>query len=76
MHADNVGITVGDTITVGGETYTVTGLIAYVNYATLHEKTTDLMFDALKFNVGMVTDEGFDRLKESIHYAYAWRYEG
>lgn len=75
MHADNVGITVGDTITVGGETYTVTGLIAYVNYATLHEKTTDLMFDALKFNVGMVTDEGFDRLKESIHYAYAWRYE-
>lgn len=75
MHADNVGITVGDTITVGGETYTVTGLIAYVNYATLHEKTTDLMFDALKFNVGMVTDEGFDRLKESIHYAYAWCYE-
>ena len=75
MHADNVGITVGDTITVGGETYTVTGLIAYVNYATLHEKTTDLMFDALKFNVGMVTDEGFDRLKESIHYAYAWRYK-
>ena len=75
MHADNVGITVGDTITVGGETYTVTGLIAYVNYATLHEKTTDLMFDALKFNVGMVTDEGFDRLKESIHYAYAWRCE-
>ena len=74
MHADNAGITVGDTITVGGETYKVTGLIAYVNYATLHEKTTDLIFDALKFNVGMVTEEGFDRLHESVHYGYAWRY--
>lgn len=74
MHADNAGITVGDTITVGGETYKVTGLIAYVNYATLHEKTTDLIFDALKFNVGMVTEKGFDRLHESIHYGYAWRY--
>lgn len=56
MHADNVGIQVGDEITVGGQSYTVTGLIAYVNYATLHEKSTDLMFDALKFDVAMVTD--------------------
>ncbi len=57
MHADNVGIKVGDEITVGEEKYQVVGLIAYVNYATLHEKSTDLMFDALKFNVAMVTDE-------------------
>lgn len=74
MHADNVGISVGDTVTVSGETFTVTGLIAYVNYATLHEKNTDLMFDALKFNVAMVTDGGFQRISESVHYAYAWRY--
>ena len=51
MHADNVGIKVGDTVTVSGETYKVVGLLAYVNYSTLHEKTTDLMFDALKFDV-------------------------
>ena len=74
MHADNVGVQVGDTITVGGEKFQVVGLLAYVNYATLHEKTTDLMFDALKFNVAMVTDEGFARLHESVHYAYAWLY--
>lgn len=48
-----------DEITVGEEKYQVVGLIAYVNYSTLHEKSTDLMFDALKFNVAMVTDEGF-----------------
>lgn len=74
MHADNAGIEVGDTITVGGQTYTVVGLIAYVNYSTLHEKTTDLMFDAIKFDVAMVTEDGFDRLSETIHYAYAWKY--
>lgn len=75
MHADNVGIKVGDTITVSGETYKVVGLLAYVNYSTLHEKTTDLMFDALKFDVAMVTQDGFDRLHKSIHYTYAWKYE-
>lgn len=75
MHADNVGIKTGDTVTIGGESYQVTGLIAYVNYATLHEKSTDLMFDALKFDVAMVTKEGFDRLDDSVHYSYAWKYD-
>lgn len=75
MHADNVDMKVGDTIRVGGEKFEVVGLIAYVNYSTLHEKTTDLIFDAIKFDVAMVTDEGFDRLGESIHYAYAWKYK-
>ena len=75
MHADNVGIKVGDTVTVSGETYKVVGLLAYANYSTLHEKTTDLMFDALKFDVAMVTQDGFDRLHKRIHYTYAWKYE-
>lgn len=74
MHADNVGIQTGDTINVGGQSYKVCGLIAYVNYSTLHEKTTDLIFDALKFDVGMVTEAGFDRLSEDVHYSYAWKY--
>jgi putative ABC transport system permease protein len=74
MHADNVGIEVGDTVTAGGQKFQVVGLIAYVNYATLHEKSTDLMFDALKFDVAMVTKSGFARLNKTIHYAYAWHY--
>jgi len=75
MHADNAGIEVGGTITVGGKPWQVVGLLAYVNYSTLHEKTTDLIFDALKFNVAMVTEDGFERLSKPVHYAYAWRYE-
>ncbi len=75
MHADNVGIKVGDTITVSGQPYHVVGLIAYVNYSTLHEKNTDLIFDAIKFDVAMVTENGFNRLNKDIHYTYAWKYE-
>ncbi|MDD6639305.1 MAG: permease [Lachnospiraceae bacterium] len=75
MHADNAGIEVGDTITVSGQSYQVVGLIAYVNYSTLHEKSTDLMFDAIKFDVAMVTEEGFNRLDNAVHYVYAWQYE-
>lgn len=74
MHADNVGIKVGDSITVSGKSYKVVGLIAYVNYSTLHEKITDLMFDAIKFDVAMVTESGFARLNKTIHYGYAWQY--
>ena len=75
MHADNAGIKVGDTISTGGEKYEVSGLIAYVNYATLHEKSTDLMFDAITFDVAMVTKEGWERLNGTCHYNYAWRYD-
>lgn len=75
MHADNAGIKVGDTISAGGEKYEVSGLIAYVNYATLHEKSTDLMFDAITFDVAMVTKEGWERLNGTCHYNYAWRYD-
>lgn len=75
MHADNAGMKVGDKISVSGKEFKITGLIAYVNYSTLHEKKTDLMFDAIKFDVAMVTQEGFDRLDKSIHYLYAWKYD-
>lgn len=74
MHADNAGITVDDEIKIGDYKYKVVGLIAYVNYSTLHEKNTDLMFDAINFDVGMLTKDGFDRLGERIHYSYSWFY--
>ena len=75
MHADNAGMKVGDKISVSGKEFKITGLIAYVNYSTLHEEKTDLMFDAIKFDVAMVTQEGFDCLDKSIHYSYAWKYD-
>ncbi len=75
MHADNVGLKTGEEIKIGGKTFKITGLIAYVNYSTLHEKSTDFMFDALKFDVAMVTSDGFDRLESDTNYGYAWKYD-
>ena len=75
MHADNNGISVGDKLSVGGEEFTVAGLAAFPNYSTLHEKSTDMMFDALTFDVAMTTQEGWDRIKAGADYEYAWLYE-
>ncbi len=63
MHADNAGLKVGDRIAVGGEDYTISGLVANVDYSTLFEKNTDMMFDAIGFDVGLLTQSGFERLR-------------
>ena len=74
MHAENAGISVGDTIQAGGSEFEVVGLLSYVNYLTLHESNTDLMFDAFGFDVGMVTPEAFDALSSPVHWNYAYFY--
>lgn len=74
MHADNVGLSVGDTLTAGGEKFTITGLVANVDYSTLFEKNTEIMFDAINFDVGILTQEGFEKLDSAVHYNYAFRY--
>ncbi|WP_029233138.1 ABC transporter permease [Butyrivibrio sp. VCB2006] len=74
MHADNVGIKIGDSITVGGKKFEVVGLLSYVDYLTLHESNTDLMFDAFGFDVAMVTPEAFNKLTARVHYNYAYKY--
>ena len=33
------------------------------------------MFDAITFDVAMVTKEGWERLNGTCHYNYAWRYD-
>lgn len=74
MHADNVGVKIGDTIKVGGKEFKVVGFVSYVEYLTLHKNNTDLMFDAFGFDVAMVTPSAFDKLKTRIHYSYAYKY--
>ena len=74
MHADNVGIEIGDTIRLGKKEFKVVGLLSYINYLTLHQSNTDLMFDAFGFDTAMVTPEAFDTLASRIHYSYAYKY--
>ncbi len=75
MHADNNKIKVGDVIRVNGKDYTVSGLIALVNYSTLYEKNSDTMFDALTFNVALVKPEAFKSMRGRVNYCYAWVYK-
>ena len=74
MHADNVGVEIGDTIRLGEKEFKVVGLLSYINYLTLHQSNTDLMFDAFGFDTAMVTPEAFDTLTSRIHYSYAYKY--
>ena len=75
MHASNTGIKIGDSITVGGRSFKVVGLLSYVNYMSLHQSNKDLMFDSFGFDVGMVTPEAFEVLSSRVHYNYAFKYD-
>ena len=74
MHADNRSIAVGDTIRVDGRNMKVTGLVAFSDYSTLYKDATDIMFDAITFDVGITTKEGFEAISGKTHYQYAFRY--
>ena len=75
MYADNNNYQVGQTIKVGKKKLKITGLVALSDYSALFSKNSDLMFDAVKFGVGIVSDEGFESFKDAkIYYNYAWTY--
>ncbi len=74
MYADNNDLKVGDQIATKRQTLTVTGLVALPDYSCLFEHNSDSMFDAVKFGVGIMTEEGFSHLPEKLMYSYVWRY--
>lgn len=76
MYADNNKIAVGDTIRYDEAELKVSGLVALSDYSCLFSSTSDMMFDAFKFGVGVMTEEGFDALgDEGFHYNYSWTYD-
>ncbi len=76
MHAENNNLSVGDTVTVGDKTLKISGLVALSDYSSLYEKPSDMMFDATKFGVAVMTGEGFAGLGDThLHYSYSWVYD-
>lgn len=76
MYAENNKLSVGDTLTVTGEKLEITGLIALSDYSALFQNNSDMMFDAVKFGVGVMNEEGFESLGEKhLHYSYSWIYD-
>ncbi len=76
MYADNNDLKVGDTLTVGNDKFTISGLVALSDYSALFSNPSDMMFDAMKFGVAIVTPDCFESLGESgLHYSYSWKYQ-
>lgn len=78
MYADNNHIKIGDTLTRTGQkkSWKVTGLVALSDYSALFQKNSDSMFDAIKFGVGIVSDEEFRKFSSgSVRHSYAWLYD-
>ncbi len=75
MYAVNNGISVGDVMELGDVSYTICGFVALSDYSALFSSTSDMMFDAMRFGVAIVTEEGFGRISDDhLHYNYSWRY--
>ena len=76
MYAVNNKISVGDVMELGDVSYTISGFVALSDYSALFSSTSDMMFDAMRFGVAIVTEEGFDRISDDhLHYNYSWRYQ-
>ncbi|MEE0265646.1 MAG: FtsX-like permease family protein, partial [Acutalibacteraceae bacterium] len=75
MYAHNNSLSVGDLFTVGDKKLKVTGLVSLADYSALYSSPSDMMFDAIKFGVAVMTEQGFDAMGEAgFHYNYSWVY--
>ena len=76
MYADNNGLAVGDRMTSGNCSWTITGLIALPDYSCLFEDNSDAMFDSIRFGVAVLSDSGFAALgPKNMRYSYSWLYD-
>ena len=75
MYAVNNGISVGDVMELSNVSYTISGFVALSDYSAMFSSTSDMMFDAMRFGVAIVTEDGFNRISDDhLHYNYSWRY--
>ena len=63
----------GDKLTLDGEDYKITALVATPDYSTILKTQGDLAMDTKHFSVAFVTKDVFDSLKEKNHYLYSYR---
>lgn len=76
LFADNHDIKVGDSITLCGNRFQVSGLAAFADYTSLFKSNQDLVMDVQGFGVAMVSREGFERFdKSQITHHYSYRFE-
>ena len=62
-YAEKHELELGDTLTVGGRDFTVSGIGSTPDYDAAYEKTSDTTVDSNLFGVGFVTSEDYEALK-------------
>lgn len=62
-YAEKHELGLGDTLTVGGRDFTVSGIGSTLDYDAAYEKTSDTTVDSNLFGVGFVTAEDYEALK-------------
>lgn len=76
MYADNNGLNPGDTVMAGNKELKISGLVALPDYSCLFSDNSDMMFDAVKFGVAIMSEGGFEAMgSRHMNYRYAWIYD-
>ena len=68
LYLENNGLAIGDELAG----LKITGAVALSDYSALFKNNTDMMLDANKFCVAVVTPGTFDEIDENVHLCYAW----
>ena len=72
LYAENHGLEPGSTVRLDEKELKVSGIVALTDYSALFENPTDLMFDNDMFGVGVMSDAGFEALRDDhLHYIYS-----
>lgn len=76
MYADNNDLKVGDILGIGGNEWTITGLVALSDYSCLFSDNNDMMFDSKLFGVAILSEAGIRTREDGkVEYRYSWQYE-
>lgn len=77
LYAEKNNLKIGSTVNINEEELVITGLVALSDYSALFNDNNDLMFDATRFGVGVVTKEQFETYRKGkVHYSYSWDIKG
>lgn len=75
VYSKNNNVEIGDKIKIAGKEFEVCALVALPDYSALYSNNNDMMFDSIKFGIGVVTDKAFNDFgTQNIHYNYSYKY--
>lgn len=75
MFAQGNGLGIGDVLSDGNRSWTITGTVALPDYSALFENNNDALFDAAEFGVAVVAHDDFASFgARELTHRYAWQY--